>query len=145
MTDVPLVRDQVYVDPNGHRWVWDDANKQMRNLSAEAPASPDQAVRDFQTRHARYRVQVFSNRSKDGTAVIEFSAPALPDVRRTLRAVLVQLLGSRDPDLSVQYNCWDFHQQKWLDPTTDPPREVTTFAGLRNTELRVLGGFGDLL
>ncbi len=145
MSEALLIPDQVYVDPNNHRWVWDADNKRMKNLSAEAEPSPAQAVKDFQTRHARFRAQVFSNRAGGSYPEVELAAPTLPHLRRSLRAVLIHLLAVKDPALGVQYNVWDFHDEVWIDPSTGSPLPEAFAAGLMNAELKVGGGFGDEL
>lgn len=128
------------LDPNGHTWIWDPVVKTVRNISVEPPFSPAQAVKNFQVAEARYRWQVF----KSDVFHAQGCHPDLVQLRRALRPVLLQALsdyGTR----GIQYNCWDFIEQVWLDPSTGKPLPVGWPGGTMNAELQIKGGFGDLL
>lgn len=128
-------------DPDGNLWAWDADLHTLRNLSVDAPPSPDQAVRNFQTAEARYRWQVFVN----DALFTQGCHPALADVRVSLRSILLMIFGRPWEGQKVQYNCFDFADQVWMDPSTGmklPPEWPE--GGVLNAEVQVKGGFGTL-
>lgn len=128
-------------DPAGNRWVWDPDTSTLRNTTADAPVSPEQTLRNFQVAEARFRCELFIA----GTLWTRFSAPHLDLVRVPLRACLVQLLAVRGIT-GAQYNCWDFVDEVWIDPSTGNPLPADwPGGGLLNAELQLKGGFGDQL
>lgn len=129
-------------DPMGNLWVWDQDLRIMRNTSADAPISPEQAVNNFQVEWAKFGCLIFEN----GVPVVAFAANKIGSVRRTLRATVIALLSIHDLGMFVQFQVRDFDQDCWIDPTTDPPLvHPPESDGMHNAEVKVGGGMGDKL
>lgn len=125
-------------DPEGNLWVWDEFLRTLRNTTAEAPVSPEQVLKNYQSKWGFFGVHIFV----DGTGVAPFTAP-LEVVRKIIRSYCDMLL-IRQPSPYVQYQVWDFTQEAWVDVTTDPPYVYPSESnGVQTAEWRLNGGRGD--
>jgi hypothetical protein len=127
-------------DPMGNLWAWDQDLRVMRNLSADAPDSPAQAVKNFSLEWATFGCTVFA----EGVILTRFAAPTLGDLRAVLREIILAITGPPGSPPFVQYQVRDIVRDVWIDPTTDPPLvHGPESDGLHNAEVKVGGGMGD--